>query len=169
MAYYCSDCVTWINSRDANRYGEKWCDHDNKYRAADQNILGCPGFVWARRSIITKVCEILGINNSELFDCFDEVKENYLVPNHIEELCDYNLVGPMICERISNDPNKKAITKNILDCYIIPAAAYTKVGDYEKATSIYHTMVLTLAILYQVTKDDISDAERCNNLVKVRI
>ena len=32
MAFVCSDCVTWIKSKDANRYGEKYCDYDQKYR-----------------------------------------------------------------------------------------------------------------------------------------
>ena len=100
MTYFCRDCFTWNDSKDVNRYGEKWCKYDKKYRSGDQKIYDCKGFVWIRRVIITKVCEILGINPSKYFMAFDETKEIYLVPDCIDKLIDYNTVGPVIAKKI---------------------------------------------------------------------
>lgn len=169
MAFYCSDCVTWVNSQDANRYGEKWCDYDRKYRKPDQPIYGCKGFVWARRSIITKVCEILGVDGANLFEAFDEVKEEYLVPDAIDKLIDYNTVGPVIAERLETDPCKEQVAKNLLDNFMVPAAAYSKMGNYEEATNIYARMVNLLAHIYQATKDNIEKEQRFNQLIKLHI
>lgn len=169
MAFYCSDCVTWVNSKDANRYGEKWCDYDRKYRSADQNIYGCRGFVWARRSIITKVCEILGIERPDLFDSFDEVKENYLVPENIDTLVDYNTVGPVIAERLESDPQKEMIANNLLNTFMIPAAAYVKTQKYEEAVKVYERMVNMLAVFYHATKENIQQENMFKQLIKVRV
>lgn len=169
MAYYCSDCVTWINSRDANRYGEKWCSYDRKYRRADQPIYGCRGFVWARRAIITKVCEILGIERPDLFEAFDEVKEQTLVPSKINLLIDYNTMGPIIAERMETDPCKENVAKNILENFMIPAAAYCKTGNYEEAINIYSNMVNILASIYHATMYELKKEELTKNMVKIHI
>ena len=169
MAFYCSDCVTWINSQDANRYGEKWCTYDRVYRSADQPIYGCRGFVWARRSIITKVCEILGIERPDLFDNFDEVKENYLVPQNINALIDYNTVGPVIAERLETDPQREAVANNLLNNFMIPAAAQVKTENYQQAVDIYGQMVNMLAIFYHATKEEIKEQNMFKQLIKVRV
>ena len=168
MAFVCSDCVTWVNSRDANRYGEKWCDYDRKYRAADQNIYGCRGFVWARRSIITKVCEILGINGQEYFDSFDREKEIYLIPGRIDKLIDYNTVGPVISKRLDSDPNKEQIARNLLEHYIRPASELVKSEKNQEALSLYERMVKMLAVLYEATKENIMEENMYNNLISSR-
>lgn len=155
MAFVCSDCVTWIKSKDANRYGEKYCDYDQKYRSADQNIYGCRGFVWARRVIITKVCEILGVNPAAYFDAFDDTKDNYIVPCCIDKLIDYNTIGPIISDRMDHDLDKEKMAKYILDNYIIPAEAYAKMGNFIDAVSIYQRMIQILAFTYYVDTDNL--------------
>lgn len=153
MAFYCSDCVTWINSKDANRYGEKWCDYDRKYRSPDQKIYGCRGFVWARRVIITKVCEILGINPTVYFNAFDDTKDFYVVPNCIDMLIDYNTIGPVIADRMNHDEDKEKMAKIALENYIIPAEALAKEGRFDEATMIYKRMIQVLAFTYYVETD----------------
>lgn len=167
MAFVCSDCVTWINSRDANRYGEKWCDYDRKYRSADQNIYGCRGFVWARRSIITKVCEILGIDPTKYFNAFDETKEIYLLPSCIDKLIDYNTVGPVVAERMDNCPQKEQLAENMLKGFINPAFECCEKKDYQGAVSIYEKMVKVLAVMFNATKEMIDESLFYDNLIKI--
>ena len=168
MAYYCGECVTWINSDDGDRYGRKYCSYSRRYEEADQNIYGCRGFVWARRAIITKVCEILGIDALEYFKAYDETKELYLVPSCIDKLIDYSTVGPVVAERMNNYPEKKQLALNMLNGYIIPAEANAKVGKFQEAVSIYERMVKVLAIIFHATKADIQANAFYDNLIKVR-
>lgn len=157
MAFYCRDCVTWVNSRDANRYGEKWCDYDRKYRSPDQKIYDCKGFVWAKRSIITKVCEILNIDPTKYFKAFDDTKEIVLIPSCVDKLIDYNTIGPVIAEKMDENVNKEAMAKNILDSYIEPAYEKCLEEDYQGAVAIYEKMVKVLAIMFDLTKEKIAD------------
>lgn len=167
MAFYCGDCVTWINSEDANRYGEKYCDYDRKYRAKNQNIYGCRGFVWARRAIITKVCEILEIDPEELFSAFDEVKEEYLVLDNMDRLVEYNFVTPMICEYLDTADNKENIAKNLLEMYIIKAEAYVKMKKYQEAVLKYTEMVNMLTLLANINKENIHQERKMKQLIRV--
>ena len=157
MAFYCGDCVTWVNSRDADRYGRKYCDYSKRYEEKDQNIYGCRGFVWAKRSIITKVCEILNINPSKYFKAFDDTKEILIVPSCIDELIDYNTVGPVIASRIEECELKEQIARNILNTYIEPAYEKCLEKDYQGAVTIYEKMVKTLATMFNATKERIAE------------
>lgn len=157
MAFYCGDCVTWINSRDADRYGRKYCDFSKRYEEKDQKIYGCRGFVWAKRSIITKVCEILGTNPVKYFQAFDDTKEILVVPSCIDELIDYNTVGPVIANRIDQSEKRVQMAQNILDNYIEPAYKKCEEKDYQGAVSIYEKMVKVLAVLFNATKERIAE------------
>lgn len=174
MAYYCNECATWQESSDAKmsyHNGKlvvfRWCSYDRQYRAADQNIYRCTGFVYLRRAIITKICEILGIDNKDLFKSFDSVKEEYLIPTEIGKLVDYNTIGKEITLKLDSHLQKEMIAKNMLDGYIIPAEAYAKLGKYEEAVSIYERMVKVLAVIFNVTKLQIEEKNFYNNLIKV--
>lgn len=168
MAFVCGDCVTWITSDVANSYGEKWCDYDQKYRRKDQNIYGCRGFVWARRSIITKVCEILAIDPTKYFQAFDDTKEIYLIPSSIDQLIDYNTVGPVIASSMDNCKEKENLANNMLNGYIIPATELSIQGKHQEAVAIYERMVKVLAVIFNATKEKLEEKSFYNNLIKVR-
>lgn len=171
MAYYCSECVTWVNSKDGDRYGRKYCTYSRRYEEPDQNIYGCRGFVYAGRVILTKVCEILGVNPDTFFASFDETKDVYLVPSCIDKLIDYSTVGTVIVNSMDNYPEKKQLANNMLNGYIIPAEANARMGKYQEAVSIYERMVKVLAIIFHATKDDIQENafyDSLDNLIKVR-
>ena len=167
MAYYCGDCVTWINSEAGDRYGRKYCDYSGRYEEKNQNIYGCRGFVWARRSIITKVCEILECNPIVYFGAFDDTKEMYLVPSCIDKLIDYNTVGPMVASCMEEYPEKKRLAENMLNGYIIPASKKAIEGDYQEAVSIYERMVKVLALLFNVTKAQLEEPKIDSNFIKI--
>ncbi len=175
MAYYCNECSEWINSSDNKmsyhngRYVEhRWCKYDRTYRAADQNVYGCRGFVYVKRTIITKVCEILGIDNKQFFDAFDDVKEEYIVPTEFGKLVDYNEIGTSIAEGLDNHPKKDNMAKNILETFIIPALAHVKLKEYDKAVELYERMVKTLALVFEATKEQVEERKLYDNLVSVR-
>ena len=167
MSFVCGDCVTWVNSKDANSYGEKWCDYDKKYRSANQKIYDCRGFVWAKRSIITKVCEILNIDPTGYFKAFDDTKEIYLIPSCVDELIDYNTVGPTIANKIGESENRENVAKNILNSYIKPAYEKCIQKDYQGAVSIYEKMVKVLAIMFNATKESIKESRMFDDLLNV--
>ena len=169
MAFYCSDCVTWVNSKDANRYGEKWCDYDQKYRSADQKIYDCRGFVWAKRSIITKVCEILNIDPTSYFKAFDDTKEIILIPSCVDKLIDYNTVGPVIAERIDQAEARIPLAQYILDSYIKPAYERCAEKDYQGAVNIYEKMVKTFAIMFKATKMEVTDDFMIQNPINAEL
>ena len=167
MAFVCSDCVTWVNSKDADRYGRKYCSYSRRYEEPDQKIYGCRGFVWAKRSIITKVCEVLNIDPTKYFDAFDDTKEIYLIPTSIDKLIDYNTVGPVIANKIENFEKKEQLAENILKTYIEPALEHCNLSDYQGAVSIYEHMVKVLAIMFNATKEAIEEYTFYDNLIKI--
>lgn len=162
MSYYCNECAIWLESTDArmDRHNgreviHRWCSYDKKYRAADQDVYRCGGFVYVRRVIVTKVCDILAIDKASLFSTFDEVKECCLIQNEMDKLIDYNTIGPVISDRMDHDPDKEKMAKYILDNYIIPAEAYAKMGNFADAVSIYQRMIQILAFTYYVDTDNL--------------
>ena len=157
MTYYCEECSEWMRSNDVKmsyhngKYVEhRWCKYDRKYRAYDQETYGCRGFVYVRRAVLTKICEILNINPCELFNAFDEVKENYVMPNKPELLARYNNIATYIVNGLDNYPEKEYIAKTMLNSYIIDAEANIKLKNYEKAVSIYSEMVNVLHTIFDV-------------------
>lgn len=160
MTYYCSECSTWKRSDNIKmtyhngRYVEhRWCENDRKYRAYDQDTYGCREFVYVRRAVLTKICEVLDVKQNALFNTFDEVKENYLKPCEPELLKQYNVVAKYIAEGFDKLPNKEEVAKAMFDSYIINAEANAKMGNYCEAVRIYGEMVRTLHIIFDVMNE----------------
>ena len=171
MSYYCCDCAEWISSNDSKmsyhngRYiVHKWCKHDRTYRAEDQNVYGCSGFSYVRRAILTKICEILNINPCTLFNCFDDIKENYIMCEKPEKLVDYNSISAYIVKGLDSIPNKEELAKRLLNSYIIDAEANIKLHKYEEALNLYEEMVRTLHIMF----DAMYERNISHNLVKIK-
>ena len=171
MTYYCEDCAEWLASNDAKMMYHngrnvihRYCKYDRKYRACDQEVFRCGGFVYVRRAILTKICEILNINPSKLFNEFDEVKENYIIPNSPELLAIYNNVASSIANGLDNHPDKEIIAKTMLDSYIIDAEANIKMHNYERAIDLYSEMVKVL----HITFDIINERKLFYNLTKIK-
>lgn len=173
--YECHDCSEWVNSYDSKmsyhegRYIEhRWCKYDRTYRAFDQKIYSCRGFHPVGRAVITKVCEILNIDNKEYFNAFDEIKEEYIIPTAYGKLVDYNDIASTIADGLENHPKKENIAKNVLEMYIIPAFSATMKKQYDQAVEIYERMVKTLAIIFDATKEQIAEQKFYNNLISIK-
>ena len=161
MTYYCSECAVWLESNDAKMMYHngrdvvhRYCKYDRKYRAYDQNVYNCSGFVYVRRAVLTKICEILNINPSEMFNAFDDVKENYVINCVPEKMINYNSVAPYIVNSLDNYPKKEELAKMMLNSYIVDAEANVKIKNYEKAVSIYNEMIKVLHIIFDVINDN---------------
>ena len=159
MAFKCGDCVTWQNSKNADRYGRKYCHFSKRYEEEEQSIYWmhgrkCPGFVWARRAVLTKICEILNINSTELFKAFDETRDNYVRPFNPELMSKYNNIALFISNGFDSLPNKEEVAKAMFNSYVIDAEANAKMGNYEKAVNIYSEMVKTLYIIFDVMNEN---------------
>lgn len=171
MTYYCEECAEWLASNDAKmmyhngRYVvHRWCKYDKKYRACDQEVYRCGGFVYVRRAVLTKICEILKVNPDDLFNAFDEVKENYIIPCQPELLVKYHSLASYIVNGLTNHPEKEMIAKVMLDSYIVDAEANIKLKNYDKAINIYSEMVKVLHIIFDV----INDYSIYHKLVKIK-
>lgn len=160
MTYYCEECAEWIASKDAKMLYHngrlvvhRYCKHDRKYRAIDQEVFRCDGFVYVKRAVLTKICEILNINPIGLFSCFDDAKDNYVIPCEPELLAAYNKIASYIVDGLDKHPDKEVIAKTMFDSYIIDAEANVKIGNYCKATAIYSEMVRVLHVIFDVIND----------------
>ena len=151
MAYYCGECIVWRGSRDENRYGERWCPFSGRYERSDQNTYGCKGFLYAGRAILTKVCEILQLDPTEWFAAFDEVKENYIMPDKVDWLVSYCKLGPKVAENLEAEPDKVSAAQNIMSKYLLPARQAVQQNSLNEAAEIYRNMVLTLIEQYQTS------------------
>lgn len=171
MTYYCSECAVWLESNDAKMMYHngrdvihRYCKYDRKYRACDQEVFRCSGFVYVRRAVLTKICEILNINHDEFFNAFDDVKENYIIDNIPEEIIKYNSITSYIVNGLDNHPEKEKLANMMLNSYIIDAEANAKMKNYDKAVSIYSEMIKVLHIIFDV----INDKSLYHNLVKIK-
>ena len=148
MAYYCGECIVWRGSSDENKYGERWCSYSRRYERSDQNTYGCRGFIYVGRAILTKVCEILQLDMQEWFAAFDEVKEAYIVPRHMDMLVDYCSVGPILAEKIETDIDRYSLANYLLEAFLIPARQMEKRGLVCEATEKYCEMIENLCNRY---------------------
>ncbi len=148
MAYYCGECIVWRGSRDENRYGERWCSYSRRYERSDQNTYGCQGFIYAGRAILTKVCEILELDKTEWFAAFDEVKNDYIMPDKVDWLVEYCSIGPRIAEQMEKDAEGKNTAQMIMEKYLLPAKEKAQKRQYEEASELYQMMVSVLQERY---------------------
>lgn len=148
MAYYCGECIVWRGSCDENRYGERCCSYSRRYERSDQNTYGCRGFIYAGRAILTKVCEILGLDKAEWFAAFDEVKEDYIMPDKVDWLVMYCSIGPAIVEKMNDDVACEHTAQIIMEKYLVPAKGKVQSRKNQEAAELYREMVCFLKERY---------------------
>ena len=148
MPYYCGECAVWAGSDDIDRFNRRWCPISRRYEGANQNIYGCRGFVYNGRAIVTKVCGILKIPSAEWNEVFDNVKDAYVAPVHMEWLTSYCVLGPMIASAMERDPARESIALRLLNDYMLPARDLYRQGRMEDAARLYRNMVVHLRDMY---------------------
>jgi len=149
MAYYCGECAVWAGSSDVDRYGRRWCSYSRRYEESNQNTYGCKGFIYNGRTVLTKVCEVLGCDTDKWFEAFDAVKDAYVAPQKMEWLTSYCKLGPEIAKGLENDEERQAVAAMVMDRYIKPAYRLWQDGSSEQSALKYREMVKDLAKRYQ--------------------
>lgn len=65
-------------------------------------------------------------------------------------LKEYDVLGPMICDRINEDPNKEAICESMVENFIKPTCYEIVSGNNDLAVAMYQSMVRKLQADYEI-------------------
>lgn len=91
--------------------------------------------------MLTKVCDILGLDPQPWFAAFDRVKEAYLVPEQMGLLVRYCDMAPGLVDAMENDPERELVAQHLLDRYLVPTRRMSENNLFEQATNRYQKMV----------------------------
>lgn len=159
-SYYCGDCI-YLNFKDKKYGNEYYCPKSGKYRPTTYS--GCSD--WKNEKgeknssaykpagcyITTITCNILGYaDDCEVLSCMRHLRDNYLKqnPDMLPILYEYDIIGPMISKKISEEENKEKLAMELLKNFLIPCAQNVKNKDYASATHTYINMFNLLKIKY---------------------
>lgn len=171
LEQYCASCTYLGEKADYN--GKYWCSRKG------QDVLACDArcYNWCeayRRStscrenmyensrshsssggcyITTALCEILELpDNNHYLETLRSFRNNYLKMNrqYWGLLIAYDIIGPTIATRLSQDENKKEVAKSMLINYINPAVMAILAKKNDEAINIYTNMTNALATEYGI-------------------
>lgn len=173
MAYedYCAACTYMGESSDYS--GRYYCDRKGEYRyACDARCYNfCEAYSRSNYSrenmyknsashtsgggcyITTIMCEILGYADDNYYlQTLRNFRDNVMKTNikYIPLLLTYDIIGPMIAEKLSEDSEKQAIAQVFFNKYIIPAVNAINEQKYDTATNTYVAMTNALAEKYNI-------------------
>lgn len=106
--------------------------------------------------LTTIMCQLLGFqDNNYYLNTLRAFRDNVMKTNinYAPLLLAYDVIGPTIAEKLSEDKNGKVIAKTFFDKYIIPSVMAIYRGKTQKAIDIYTTMTTTLAEYYNINTD----------------
>ncbi len=179
MAEYCIDCnklnirdkydrrvrctykceyITPKTSNDYNCYG--YC-YDYSRSSSDKNEVknyieyynnGC--------YITTIICNILGMNNTNYYlETLRNFRNNYMQTNinYLPLLAEYDIIGPIISNKIINSKNNQQIAYTIFNKYITKCVNLIERKKYKEVITIYTIMTLELKKLFKLNKYHITD------------
>lgn len=155
MANRCGDC-DFLNYRDTKWNGDRvWCNRKGYY--VDPSSIACNDYTYKGhnygRYLTTFVCNTLKLDDKKkkyLYKCFDEIKydktpeADYLY----EMFSQYDIIGPMIADKLYKDKFKEVIATSMLYNYIYPCVDMALDKNYLKAILKYEEMCDTLYNFY---------------------
>lgn len=158
MVNRCGDC-DFLNYSDCKWGGEKvWCNKKGYYvRPTDP---ACNSYTYNSHNygsssscyLTTAMVDILGFeDNCEYLEILREFRNDYMKSNeeYFDLLQQYDIVGPMICESLYNDPKRKDIASWMLENYIKKAVNFVKCSKFREAIAIYLEMTNNLLLIYK--------------------
>lgn len=144
----CADCAK-LNLNDQNRYGEFWCGERKKYYPGSDSI--CNDFIARNEKtdcyLTTIIVQCLGYDD---YCSYLKILRNFRdsimkpVPIYQPLLAEYNYIGPSIAYKISEDPNNKVLSKELMENFIKPVCNFIENQNYESAIQLYKSMVIKL-------------------------
>lgn len=156
----CGDC-DFLNYRD-KRWGDIWCNYKGYY--VDPGSRACSNYTYHGhcygRYLICATCNILEIPKEEqkkYFKAFDNVRD--INTPEVEYMYDmitsYDVVGPMIADKLYQDRFRNVIATSMLEDYIKPCYNLVKEGKYLEAVNKYEIMTMTLYNFYFAVEKNI--------------
>ncbi len=172
----CSECK-FLDLNDKDRYGDYYCTIKHKYYPLGDST--CGSFTYRENKstspismggycyITTAVSQILGHEDN----CFylEELRKfrNQVMKKEVDcytMLEEYKIVGPKIVEKLIQDQQKKQISEQLLQEYIIPAITSINKQHEEEAINIYISMTNSLLNYYQIESN--INENYTDNLIK---
>ena len=138
--YYCKKDDKYVDTYTRNTY----CDNSLKYRQ-------CPIYIKGNSSggcyLTTAVCDILGKEDDcPTLEALRSFRDNYMKKHEecIPLLEDYDVVGPIISEKLAKDDNRVKIANAMLNIFINEALDAIKDKEYNAAIDTYENMTIYL-------------------------
>lgn len=151
--FWCEEKLEWFYADSAEC--KSYCKADNrsssvaeshrKYSKEKQSSGGC--------FITTMLCEILGLKDDNIYlQILREFRNNYLQknPNTINILKEYDFVGPLIAQKLKNDPNNKIVAREYFCNYIIEITEDIYNSRFNNAINRYIDMTNELMEMYKL-------------------
>lgn len=150
MGKTCYDCA----HHDGDvKHGDAWCSFYRSYenprgaetcrRFEPKGSGGC--------YLTTIMCDILGYQDDcAILNLLRRFRDKQMKPNPEYQplLEDYDVVGPLVCEKLSNDENKLDMAFLMLNNYISPVIDLISEKKTEEAIEIYKSMTIDLMDYY---------------------
>lgn len=158
----CKDCMNMnLNDRWSQDSSKAWCSEHRAYY--DPNDRACsnhfdndfkrnPGSSEACY-LTTIVCDILNFSDDCIYlETLREFRDTVMKPNEalLPILYEYDIVGPVIADKIREDEQKESISKSLLFNHIMPVVEDIQNGYVMTAISKYGVMVNSLKEFYSI-------------------
>lgn len=168
----CLDC-SYLDLHDT-KWGDAWCKYYRRY--VDPGSRSCDHLVKKNGGsggcyLTTCMCNILGYDDHCItLDSLRSFRDNYMKnnPECIPLLEDYDVVGPLVCDKMLEDENKTRTAHIMLCEYITPAINSINDNDYETTIEIYKKMTLDLMDHYEIDDSILSFNKKNGYQRKIR-
>lgn len=156
----CYDCGRY-DRNDTNRYDEGFCTYYCKYYPKSDKACSRfeqrSDYVPSGCFLTTTICDMLGMEDN----CFGlqtmrNFRDTVLVndPKYYHLLAEYEVIGPIISDKIKNDSHGIEVAEYYFENYIYDIVMnLSTTGDYNSAVNKYVEMVTDLKRMYVVNEE----------------
>lgn len=157
--YNCEDCVqyTKVQEQEAQKYGKFYCKPMRRDVKPQEH--SCNTYFEKRNNncyITTAMCYILGEEDDcDTLETLRSFRDNYMM-NHEEYLPlleDYDVVGPIIAEKLYDDEKGTILANIINNNFIREAIEAIEDKAYDAAIDTYKNMTLFLMNCYDIDEE----------------
>jgi len=176
MAHTCSECTYMdLDKEYSNCDGRFWCEKKYEWHYADEaecwrfckaysrSESTAKSFREHSRSkqssggcfITTIVCEVLGLSDdASVLQSLRKFRDNKMQKESRYRglLAQYDIVGPVICEKIRNDEMRDALAVALFNSSIKKVSDFIENNEYLNAVKLYCEMTNGLIEYYNIDK-----------------
>ena len=176
MAYeaYCAACTYmgdkvdcgkyWCSVKGEDRYANdprcyNFCEAYGRSNSARENMYYISANSNSSCYITTIMCNLLGYDDNNYYlNKLRLFRDNVMQknPNYLPMLLTYDIIGPIISQKLANDKFGKEIATTYFNKYITKSVLAIEEEKYQEAINIYKAMTDTLANHYGINTTIIS-------------